>query len=103
MKPVVVARLLSRIREQLDLVWIADGEKPAATSVATDRGVELPSELAQPLRELGELGHVRGILDKLDEIDSLDTRYRAHTAQLRGAVKAFRLGDFMRALDGIAP
>jgi len=95
-KPVGVATLLGRIREVLDLVWIAG---PAIDDRHDDT---LPDYLAQPLRELGALGHVRGILSKLDEIDRLDSRYLRQTSRLRASVKAFQLADYLRALGAEA-
>jgi signal transduction histidine kinase/DNA-binding NarL/FixJ family response regulator/purine-cytosine permease-like protein len=95
-KPVGVATLLGRIREVLDLVWIAG---PAIDDRHDDT---LPDHLAQTLRELGALGHVRGILSKLDEIDRLDSRYLRQTSRLRASVKAFQLADYLRALGAEA-
>jgi CheY-like chemotaxis protein len=101
-KPVSVATLLARVREKLDLVWIARGSGDAdgvAEPLALDEPPTLPPNHVQTLRDLGALGHIRGILDKLDEIDRLDARYRGHTAKLRSTIKAFQLGDFLRDLE----
>ncbi len=113
-KPVNVAALLSRIRERLDLVWIAHG---AGTSAALEssappiqsgrisdvvKSVSLPTAQLQTLRDLGDLGHVRGILEKLEEIDRLDSRYTGLTARLRAHVKAFQLSDYMRVLEQVS-
>jgi len=100
-KPVSVALLLSRIREKLDLVWIARSAEPAVldATVATAFETPLPPSHIQTLRDLGALGHIRGILEKLDEIDHLDPRYHAHTAKLRTAIKGFQLSDFLRDLE----
>lgn len=96
-KPVSVLTLLARIREKLDLVWIARGQPAAAMPVA--EAPALPASHAQVLRDLGTLGHIRGILDKLDELDRLDARYRVHTSKLRSDVRAFQLADFLRDLE----
>jgi signal transduction histidine kinase/CheY-like chemotaxis protein/purine-cytosine permease-like protein len=98
-KPVSVATLLARIREKLDLVWIARGTVAVEPMTSPAELPSLPPNHVQTLRDLGALGHIRGILDKLDEIDRLDARYRGHTAKLRSAIKAFQLSDFLRDLE----
>ena len=120
-KPVSIAALLARIRDKLDLVWIARGAQQSMREPADERGtlhdephaeapaltaeslLALPEEELKALRELGALGHVRGILDKLDEIDRTDPRFNAFTARLRANVKAFQLSDYMRDIGARAP
>ena len=105
-KPVSIVRLLERIRERLDLVWIARSEDEAATPAieriepiaAPTAGTALAQDDITALRVLGDLGHVRGILKKLDEIDRLDSRGAAFTARLREHVQAFRLPEYMSLL-----
>ncbi|MGQ0698935.1 MAG: hybrid sensor histidine kinase/response regulator [Panacagrimonas sp.] len=97
-KPVHVATLMDRIRQKLDLIWIARGEGSATEASAAESlpALARPAESdLQTLRELGDLGHVRGILEKLDEIDRLDVLSTPFTAQLRAHVKAFELPEFM--------
>ncbi len=106
-KPVSIARLLERIRERLDLIWIARSEETGAgDALAAAANAAGPSALdehdLQALRVLGDLGHVRGILTKLDEIDRLDSRNGAFTARLREHVQAFRLPEYMSLLT-VAP
>jgi signal transduction histidine kinase/CheY-like chemotaxis protein/purine-cytosine permease-like protein len=100
-KPVSVPLLLARIREKLDLVWIARGDAPAPAEVEQALAAMslLPAAYLQELRDLGALGHVRGILDKLDEIDRIDARYTQFTARLRGNIKAFQLSEYMREIE----
>ena len=100
LKPVSATILLGRMREALNLVWIANA--PAAAQGEPPLPEHLPEHWVVPLRELGALGHVRGILTKLDEIDRIDTRYRQQTERLRASVKAFQLSDYLRALGATA-
>jgi signal transduction histidine kinase/CheY-like chemotaxis protein/purine-cytosine permease-like protein len=104
-KPVSVPLLLARIRDKLDLVWIARGNSVDLPPVAEQQPGEvvamppLPAVHLQELRDLGALGHVRGILDKLDEIDRLDARFSQFTARLRSNIKAFQLSEYMREIE----
>jgi signal transduction histidine kinase/purine-cytosine permease-like protein/DNA-binding NarL/FixJ family response regulator len=102
-KPVSIVRLLDRVRERLDLIWIArsqdsDEHAPSARDAEATAAATLPEQDLQVLRVLGDLGHVRGILTKLDEIDRLDSRNVAFTAKLREHVQAFRLPEYMNLL-----
>ncbi|MGQ0502743.1 MAG: hybrid sensor histidine kinase/response regulator [Panacagrimonas sp.] len=109
-KPVQVVKLLERIREKLDLIWIARAPAAApAVSACSGASDAAPGDLLRPdesllrsLRELGDLGHVRGILEKLDEIDRLDARNTRFTAPLRAHVKAFELPEFMHLLREVS-
>ena len=106
-KPVNVASLLARIRDKLDLAWItrAQGEAapaPAAAEPAVAAYPVLAPAMLQALRELGELGHVRGLLDKLDEIERGDAQLGVYTHPLRRHVEAFRMTDFLRALEQVS-
>jgi CheY-like chemotaxis protein len=96
-KPIKVDDLLVRIRNKLDLDWIARAEPQPATPVVEPSG--LASDSLEALRELGELGYVRGILEKLDELDRLDPACIVLTRDLRDCVQRFDLPGYAHALN----
>jgi len=118
-KPVNVGTLLGRIRDKLGLAWITHDDlyQEADATVADASNIDasgsdtaeptagdlppLPREWLLALRELGELGHVRGILNKLRDIEQLDPRYLGVTVRLRAHVEAFRLADYLHALEQV--
>lgn len=100
-KPVSVARLMERIRQRLDLIWIT-GVRPIAVLESMVATPPLDRTELSVLRQLGDLGHVRGILDHLDQLDLRDPRHAALTARLRRHVKAFELPEYMRVLQEVS-
>ncbi len=97
-KPVELDSLLDAIAAQLELDWTTDlavsgdvGLPVADLSGAAARLVEL--------RHLGRVGHVRGIEAALTALADELPASRPLVEQLRGHVRVFDLGGFLRLLD----
>ncbi len=97
-KPVELEALLDSIASQLGLEWQSD------TGVAKDMALPAADLAAAAsnfaeLRRLGQVGHVRGIEAALSTLASEVPASGPLVDQLRGHVRAFDLGGYLRLLD----
>ena len=95
-KPVSLPELLAKMKQHLQLEWIAE---PAAATPDLSRALRIPAmDDLTALLELGAIGYVKGIHDKLTEIDQRDPDCRAFTSELRELVKQFHLNAYATRL-----
>ena len=96
-KPVELEALLDAIAARLGLEWQEEGaaaaESPPLASLP-DGGARLAE-----LRRLGQAGHLRGIEAALKALAEEVPASAPLVEQLRGHVRAFDLGGYMRVLD----
>jgi signal transduction histidine kinase/CheY-like chemotaxis protein/purine-cytosine permease-like protein len=98
-KPVLLLELLTKIKLQLRLEWIASPALPVSISSAPEA---IPSvEDLTALLELGSIGYIKGILEKLAELELQSPSHLAFTTELRGLVKRFRLNEYANRLKEI--
>lgn len=97
-KPVELESLLDTIAAQLGLEWQerTSPADPAPLPVADLAGAR--ASLAE-LRRLGQIGHVRGIETALTALADDVPASRPLVEQLRGHVRAFDIGGYLRLLD----
>ncbi len=120
-KPIGIAALLEKIRQRLDIDWLEDSSGPAGTfaaralpapapgrpqeaspprqSIPAQQAIRLPGRQLDELRELGTIGYVRAIHARLDEIAQEQPALASSVERLRALVAAFRMKEFMAALD----
>ncbi len=95
-KPVELEVLLDAIAARLGLVWQEEGAAADSPPLASlpDGGARLAE-----LRRLGQAGHLRGIEAALKALAEEVPASAPLVEQLRGHVRAFDLGGYMRVLD----
>jgi signal transduction histidine kinase/DNA-binding response OmpR family regulator len=97
-KPVELESLLDTIAAQLGLEW---EERLAETGATAPPAADLSAAAASlaELRRLGQVGHVRGIEAALTALEAEVPDSGPLVEQLRGHVRAFDLGGYLRVLD----
>jgi signal transduction histidine kinase/DNA-binding response OmpR family regulator len=96
-KPVELEALLDAIAARLGLSWAEEGTAEAKSpplASLPDGGARLAE-----LRRLGQAGHLRGIEAALKALAEEVPASAPLVEQLRGHVRAFDLGGYMRVLD----
>ena len=100
LKPVSYSELLSKIRRQLQIAWVA---APAAAVVApaaaADHAMPLSLAQLQALLELGQIGYVKGILKTLAELEQQYPACLPLSAELRQLLRQFRLNDYVNRIQ----
>jgi hypothetical protein len=102
-KPISLAELLEKIGRLLDLRWISPRADNALDSPCAPTAMPLSAQQIETLRALGRIGYVRGLREQLDNLERDRPETRATIEPLRDLVRAFRLDDFMAALDAASP
>ena len=103
-KPISLAELLEKIGQLLGLQWIPSSlAEAAADKPDTPPAFPLSAQQIGTLRQLGRIGYVRGLRDQLDVLERDRPEARGTIEPLRDLVRAFRLDDFMAALDAASP
>ena len=102
-KPISLAELLEKIGRLLDLEWVS--ASPAEPPPLPDASTASPLSAQQigTLRQLGRIGYVRGLREQLDILERDKPEARGAIEKLRELVRAFRLDEFMAALDAASP
>lgn len=102
LKPVIYRHLLEKIRANLDLEWISQGDI-APSSPRRDNQYEIngipPADHLDELLNLGQIGHIRGIQTKLDELEDKFPECKMFVSDLRTHVKNFSLARYMLLLE----
>ncbi len=100
-KPISLAELLEKIGRLLGLQWVT----PTVTTGPPRPSAAAPLSPQQvaTLRQLGRIGYVRGLREQLDILQRDRPDARDTVEMLRELLAAFRLDDFMAALDAAAP
>jgi CheY-like chemotaxis protein len=97
-KPVELELLLDAIAGQLGLTWTGDVAAAGTEALPAADLTAAAVSLAE-LRRLGQVGHVRGIEAALAALEADVPASRPLVEQLRGHVRAFDLGGYLRLLD----
>ncbi len=100
-KPISLAELLEKIGRLLGLQWVTP--TPAAGPPRPSAAAPLSPQQVATLRQLGRIGYVRGLREQLDILQRDRPDARDTVEMLRELLAAFRLDDFMAALDAAAP
>ncbi|GAA5234842.1 response regulator [Verticiella sediminum] len=99
-KPVILAELLARVGQCLDLEWVMQPSESRASGEAAGLlpDAALPREDAEVLLELGAMGYVKGVLARLDEIESREPQAGPLLRHLRELAASFRLKEYDQVL-----
>ncbi len=102
-KPISLAELLEKIGRLLDLQWVSPLAAEATAASGINPAAKLSAQQIATLRQLGRIGYVRGLREQLDLFERDRPDVRGAIEPLRDLVRAFRLDDFMAALDAVSP
>ena len=100
-KPVSYHELLGKIRQHLQLDWVASILPPVPAEVpptpAAPQALMLvpPQNKLAALLELGSIGYAKEILRQLDAMERQQPAYLPFTTELRQLVKQFRLNEYV--------
>jgi CheY-like chemotaxis protein len=101
-KPVSYHELLGKLRQHLQLDWVASAQpaEPPPAPAATQALLLVPSQdrLAS-LLELGRIGYAKEILRQLDAMERQQPAYLPFTTELRQLVKQFRLNEYVTRIQ----
>ncbi|MGC4244363.1 MAG: ATP-binding protein, partial [Herbaspirillum sp.] len=100
-KPVSYHELLGKIRQHLQLDWVASilpavpAEVPPPSTAPQALMLVPPQDKLATLLELGSIGYAKEILRQLDAMERQQPAYLPFTTELRQLVKQFRLNEYV--------
>ncbi|MFT5642497.1 MAG: signal transduction histidine kinase/CheY-like chemotaxis protein [Janthinobacterium sp.] len=103
-KPVSMLELLSKVKQQLGLVWRGDATPLLPLPEPEPERVDQPASTTPSraalaiLLELGALGHIKGILKNLAELERETPSCSAVTSELRDMATRFQLQQYTTRL-----
>lgn len=93
-KPIDLDILLQNLADLLDLTWIYDQPSEALSeqlAQVEEKGLKLPSVVAQKIFDFAREGRIRQIHNQLDQLEILDEAYQPLINQLRNLAKRYQL------------
>lgn len=99
-KPVIMADLLARLGQCLNLEWVADPQAPlrvAPCEEALSR-ISLSRDDAEILLELGAMGYVKGVVAQIETIAAMNPQAAPLLQHLHELATSFRLKEYNHLL-----